>query len=90
MAQQHTHIIMHGLLVILQEFLHQVMHIVIDAGTANISANTDCNTLTVNPGAALTIDSGVTVTATTVDLNSTSQLVSSLIIRWHNYRNRKI
>ncbi len=53
--------------------------IVISAGTANISANTNCNTLTVNPGAALTIDSGVTVTATSIDLNSTSQLFSSLI-----------
>ena len=53
--------------------------IIIDAGTANISANINCNTLTVNPGAALTIDSGVTLTASTIDLNSTSQLFSSLI-----------
>jgi GEVED domain/Secretion system C-terminal sorting domain/Pregnancy-associated plasma protein-A len=52
--------------------------IIIDAGTANISASTDCNTITVNPGAALTIDSGVTLTTTTIDLNSTSQLFSSL------------
>lgn len=53
--------------------------IVINTGTANISANTSCANLTVNPGAALTVDSGVTVTATTVNLNSTSQLFSSLI-----------
>jgi hypothetical protein len=53
--------------------------IVISTGIANISANTNCNTLTVHPGAALTIDSGVTVTATSIDLNSTSQLFSSLI-----------
>jgi hypothetical protein len=53
--------------------------IIIDSGTANISSNTSCNTITVNPGAALTIDSGVTLTTTTVDLNSTSQLFSSLI-----------
>ncbi len=53
--------------------------IIIDAGTANISANIDCDTITVNPGASLTIDSGVTITVATVDLNSTSQLFSSLI-----------
>jgi hypothetical protein len=53
--------------------------IIIDAGTANISANINSNTLTVNPGAALTIDSGVTLTASTMNLNSTSQLFSSLI-----------
>jgi GEVED domain/Secretion system C-terminal sorting domain/Pregnancy-associated plasma protein-A len=53
--------------------------IVINTGTANISANTSCANLTVNPGAALTVDSGVTVTTTTVNLNSTSQLFSSLI-----------
>ena len=53
--------------------------IIVNSGTANISADTDCNTVTINPGAALTIDSGVTLTATTVDLNSTSQLFSSLI-----------
>lgn len=67
--------------------------IIIESGTANISADTNCNTLTVNPGAALTIDSGVTLTATTVDLNSTSQLFSSLIsdgtitgvVNYHKY-----
>ena len=53
--------------------------IVINTGTANISANTSCAILTINPGAALTVDSGVTVTTTTVNLNSTSQLFSSLI-----------
>tara|TARA_R110002033_G_scaffold38831_1_gene78386 strand:- start:37063 stop:40191 length:3129 start_codon:yes stop_codon:yes gene_type:complete len=53
--------------------------IIIETGTANISANTDCNSLTVNPGAALTIDSGITLTSNTVDLNSTSQLFSSLV-----------
>ena len=54
--------------------------IIVEAGTANINANTDCSTLTVNPGAALTVDTGVTITAATVDLNSTSQLFSSLIL----------
>ncbi|MBU2919913.1 zinc-dependent metalloprotease [Winogradskyella psychrotolerans] len=53
--------------------------IVINTGTANISANTSCANLIVNPGAALTVDSGVTVTTTTVNLNSTSQRFSSLI-----------
>lgn len=53
--------------------------IIIENGTANINANTDCNTLTVNPGAALTIDTGVTLTSATIDLNSTSQLFSSLV-----------
>jgi hypothetical protein len=53
--------------------------VIIDAGTANISSDTNCDTITVNPGAALTIDSGVTVTVTTLDLNSTSQLFSSLV-----------
>ncbi|WP_179006123.1 zinc-dependent metalloprotease [Winogradskyella forsetii] len=53
--------------------------IIINTGTANMSANVSCSILTVNPGAALTVDSGVTVTTTTVNLNSTSQLFSSLI-----------
>ncbi|WP_400078844.1 M12 family metallo-peptidase [Winogradskyella sp. R77965] len=55
-------------------------NIVVESGTANISVNTDCNTLTVNPGAAVLIDTGVTLTATTIELNSTSQLFSSLIL----------
>ncbi|MDN3493769.1 M43 family zinc metalloprotease [Winogradskyella bathintestinalis] len=55
-------------------------YIVIEAGAATISANTVCSTITVNPGAALTIDSGVSVTAVAVDLNSTSQMFSSLIL----------
>ncbi|WP_299122941.1 zinc-dependent metalloprotease [uncultured Winogradskyella sp.] len=54
-------------------------NIVVEAGIANISINTNCNNLTVNPGAALTIDAGVTITATVIELNSTSQLFSSLI-----------
>ncbi|MFC0605656.1 GEVED domain-containing protein [Winogradskyella pulchriflava] len=53
--------------------------IIIEAGSTNIFADTECNTLTVDPGAALTIDSGVTVTTATVNLNSTSQMFSSLI-----------
>jgi len=53
--------------------------IIVTAGTANISANTSCANLTVNPGAALTVDTGVTLTTTTVNLNSTSQTFSSLI-----------
>ncbi|EDP70902.1 hypothetical protein FBALC1_09083 [Flavobacteriales bacterium ALC-1] len=54
--------------------------IIIEAGTVTISANTDCNSLTVESGAALTVESGVTLTATTVDLNSTSERFSSLIL----------
>jgi len=50
------------------------------AGHINITANTDCNTLTVEGGASVTVDSGVTLTTTTVNLNSTSQQFSSLIL----------
>ncbi|WP_299100044.1 zinc-dependent metalloprotease [uncultured Winogradskyella sp.] len=52
---------------------------IIEAGTANISANTSCNTVSVDPGAALTIDSGVILSTSLVTLNSTSQQFSSLI-----------
>ncbi|MBF8151607.1 PQQ-dependent sugar dehydrogenase, partial [Winogradskyella sp. F6397] len=53
--------------------------IIVEAGNAVLSANMICNSLTVNPGAALTIDNGVTLTTNTATLNSTSQLYSSLI-----------
>ncbi|NRD20088.1 T9SS type A sorting domain-containing protein [Winogradskyella eckloniae] len=53
--------------------------LIIESGTANINANTTCSNVTVNPGAALTIDLGVTLSASLVTLNSTSQQFSSLI-----------
>jgi len=53
--------------------------IIIESGTANISANTLCNILTVDPGAAIVIDSGVTLTTDAINLNSNSQQYSSLI-----------
>lgn len=53
--------------------------IVIEAGSTNVFDDTECNTLTVDPGAALTIDAGITLTASTVNLNSTSSQFSSLI-----------
>jgi hypothetical protein len=52
----------------------------VEAGHINFTANTDCNTLTVAGGASVTVDNGVTMTTTTVNLNSTSQQYSSLII----------
>ena len=55
-------------------------NIVIDAGNAIISSNTTCNTIIVNPGSALTVDTGVTLTSNTTTLNSTSQSYSSLIV----------
>ncbi len=53
--------------------------IIIESGTANITANTSCNILTVDPGAAIVIDSGVTLTTDAINLNSNSQQYSSLI-----------
>ncbi|MDG5491619.1 T9SS type A sorting domain-containing protein [Psychroserpens sp. SPM9] len=53
--------------------------IVIESGTVNISTNTVCDNLVINPGAAVTIDAGATLTSAVVDLNSTSQMFSSLI-----------
>ncbi|WP_431134210.1 GEVED domain-containing protein [Psychroserpens mesophilus] len=57
-----------------------VDHIEVVAGNINITANTDCNTLSVEGGASVTVNSGVTMTTTTVNLNSTSQQFSSLIL----------
>ncbi|SDI03289.1 PQQ-dependent sugar dehydrogenase [Winogradskyella thalassocola] len=54
--------------------------IIVESGVAVISSNTICETLTVNAGAAVTVDSGVTLTANTTTLNSTSLSYSSLIV----------
>ncbi len=53
--------------------------ITIQSGAVNITADTDCNVLTVNPGAGLTLGSSATLCTTTINLNSTSQLFSSFI-----------
>ena len=53
--------------------------ITVEAGEAVISKHTISNTITVNPGAALTINTGITLRANETTLNSTSQLYSSLI-----------
>ncbi|WP_033958360.1 zinc-dependent metalloprotease [Psychroserpens jangbogonensis] len=50
------------------------------SGDINIIANTQCNNLSIQAGASMTVDIGVTLTTTTVDLNSTSQQFSSLIL----------
>ncbi|WP_299125874.1 RICIN domain-containing protein [uncultured Winogradskyella sp.] len=54
--------------------------IMVSAGEAVISSNTMCNDLTINPGAAVTIDTGATLTTTATTLKSTSMLYSSLIV----------
>lgn len=54
--------------------------IIINEGEAVISSNTSCRTLIIEPGAALTVDAGVTLIANETTLNSTSQLYSSLIV----------
>ena len=59
--------------------------IIIESGHAVINGDTTCNTLTVNPGAAITIDNGVTLTVIDTDntaftLQSTSTAYSSLIL----------
>ncbi|WP_033960089.1 T9SS-dependent choice-of-anchor J family protein [Psychroserpens jangbogonensis] len=54
--------------------------IMIISGDAVINANTTCNTMTVNPGASLTVDSSMTLTATNgLTLESSSTSYSSLI-----------
>ena len=57
--------------------------IIIEAGDAVISQNTDINTVTVNPGASLTINSGITLTVADatdgLTLESSSASFSSLI-----------
>ncbi|MBF8149496.1 VCBS repeat-containing protein [Winogradskyella sp. F6397] len=54
--------------------------IVIAAGEAVISMDTDINEITVEAGAALTVNAGVTLSANITTLKSTSQLYSSLIV----------
>ncbi|MCA0153218.1 T9SS type A sorting domain-containing protein [Winogradskyella vincentii] len=52
--------------------------IAIVSGTASISSNTTSNTVVVNPGAKLSIDSGVSLTANTIVLESDSDNYSVL------------
>lgn len=54
--------------------------IMIEVGEAVISMNTVSNNIIVDPGAALTVNTGVTLVSNTTTLNSTSQLYSSLIV----------
>ena len=55
--------------------------IVIVFSNATIYANTSCNTVTVNPGAGLIVDTGITLTATNgLTLESSSTSYSSLIL----------
>ena len=54
--------------------------IVVNSGNAIISSNTMCKDLTINPGAALIINTGITLRALSTNLNSTSTLYSSLIV----------
>jgi hypothetical protein len=54
--------------------------VLISTGNAIVSNTTFCNTLTVSPGAGVTINTGFSLTANTTTLNSTSQLFSSLIV----------
>ena len=50
------------------------------AGDIIITSDTECNNFTVEGGASATVNTGVTLTTTTVNLNSTSQQYSSLIL----------
>ena len=55
--------------------------IIIESGNTSISASTDINTVTVNPGAGLTIDSGATLTAAnSITLESNATSYSSLLL----------
>jgi len=54
--------------------------VLINTGNAILSNTTFCNTLIVNPGAAVTVNTSFSLTANTTTLNSTSQLFSSLIV----------
>jgi hypothetical protein len=49
------------------------------AGDLTLTADAEVDNVNISPGASLTVDSGVTLTVNTVDLNSTSQQFSSLI-----------
>ncbi|NRD23250.1 T9SS type A sorting domain-containing protein [Winogradskyella litoriviva] len=54
--------------------------IVIESGSTSLTTDTDINTVTINPGAGLTIDAGVTLTVTTdLTLESNSTSYASLI-----------
>jgi hypothetical protein len=52
----------------------------INDGEATIASNTSCKNLIIEPGAALTVDSGVTLITNKTTLNSTSLQYSSLIV----------
>jgi len=54
--------------------------IVIASGNAVINTNTSCDSVTVNPGAGLIVNSGVTLTTTNTLLESNSTSYSSLIL----------
>ncbi|MBU2929053.1 T9SS type A sorting domain-containing protein [Winogradskyella psychrotolerans] len=54
-------------------------HILILNGDLIVSANTICDQITVNAGASLTIDVGVTLTVAAVIMNSQSNMYSSFI-----------
>ena len=54
-------------------------NIIIKSGIANITINTLCSILTIDPGAALYVASGITLTTDVLNLESTSQQYSSLI-----------
>ena len=54
--------------------------LIINSGNVTLSNNTTSSSLTINDGASLTIENGVTLTAATVTLNSTSTSYSSLIL----------
>ncbi|WP_400079167.1 FG-GAP-like repeat-containing protein [Winogradskyella sp. R77965] len=54
--------------------------ITVEAGEAVISMNTTVDAIIVNPGAVLTVNSGISLTANTTTLKSTSLLYSSLIV----------
>lgn len=55
--------------------------IVVTSGNALVTADTDCNSVTVNPGASLTVNSGFTLTVgTALTLESVSDNYSSLLL----------
>ncbi len=54
--------------------------LIIETGDALVSGDTECSSLTVEAGASISIDPGVTFTTISTTLKSTSQLYSSLIL----------
>jgi len=54
--------------------------IIVETGEAVISMNTEIDVITIKAGAALTVNSGITLSANTTTLKSTSQLYSSLMV----------